>query len=310
MFVKENFYLIIPAFCIVFWAILCLIQKEFVTMTGDFRVHYNAGRVIHNDPRKIYDVSGFLYLPSYAVLFSVTISLLPYSLAPTVFYIINYIAAVLALIEYNKILKLMNVKEKNYRFIFLMVISNGFFVYNQFFFNQHKYILFLILLFILRRELEFNKYEKIKDLKYYLINYNLFIFALAIAPYFFYLLLIYVFQDISRNEILKKKNIQTYCLVAGLFVAQNFLFILYPELIFGFIDGLNHPAERNQKLKLIYLREFVNVSANTITILGIISNIILFALTIFLIYCKNKFSLIQKFGYFCIAYVFIGVYAY
>ncbi|TFF87119.1 MAG: hypothetical protein EU550_03935, partial [Promethearchaeota archaeon] len=278
-------------------------------MTGDFRVHYLAGRTIFIDPTKIYDVSGFLYLPIYAVIFSISISLLPYSLAPTVFYIINYIAAVLALVEYNKVLRLMNLEKKIHRFIFLMVISNGFFVYNQFFFNQHKYILFLILLFILRRELEFNKDEKIKDLRYNIINYSLFLIAIAIAPYFFYLLLIYMFQDISHDDIFKRENMHIYLLVALLFVAQNFLFLIYPDLIFGFLDGLRHPAERNQKLKLIYLREFVNVSAKTITFLGILSNVILFIITLILIYIK-KIGLIQKFGYFCIAYVFIGVYAY
>jgi len=75
------------------------------------------------------------------------------------------------------------------------------------------------------------------------------------------------------------------------------------------IYRINHPEFRNQKLKLLYLREWVNVSGITIILLCILSNIILSIVTLILIWYKNM-ELEQKFGFFCIAFILIGVYAY
>ncbi|MFX0139711.1 MAG: hypothetical protein ACFFDN_39090 [Candidatus Hodarchaeota archaeon] len=217
--------------------------------------------------------------------------------------------AIISLIEYDKILSLMNLKKKSHRFLFLIIISNGFFIYYQFIFNQSKYILLVIFLVIIRRELQFNNQYKVKDLKFYLINYCMFVFAIGMAPYFLFLLLIYIFHNIPQDEIFKKDNIKRYFTVILLFIAQNFLFIMYPRLILGFLEGINHPQNRNQKMKLLYLREWVDVSAEVITYLSIISNIILLIVSLFLI-SKEKMQIEQKFGFFSIFYILIGVYAY
>ena len=80
-------------------------------------------------------------------------------------------------------------------------------------------------------------------------------------------------------------------------------------MIIGFLEGINHPVFRNQKLKLIYLREWVNVSGIIIIFLVILSNIILVIVTLILIFNKNM-EIEQKFGFFSIAFILIGVYAY
>jgi len=305
----EKIYIIIPTICLGFWAIFSLYHTEFSYIYGDFIVFYRAGKQVLINPSKLYDDDRFLYMPSFAVLFAISLSLIPFPLAVMIFLFLNYIMGIISLIEYDRILSLMNLKKKSHRFIFLMMISNGFFIYYQFVFNQSKYILFVIFLVIIRRELQFNNQNKLKDLKYYIINYSLFVFAIGMAPYFLFLLLIYIFHNIPREEIFKIDRVKSYIIVLLLFTAQNFLFIIYPSLILEFLDGINHPQNRNQKLKLLYLREWLDVSANVIFYLSIISNIILLIVTITLI-SKEKMQIEKKFGFFSIFYILIGVYAY
>ena len=190
--------------------------------------------------------------------------------------------------------------------MFLMIISNGFFVHIQFFLLQTKYLVLLILLFIIRREFQYKKEEKEKDLKYYLINYNLFILAIGIAPQFIFYLLIYMFQDIPLNEIFKNENIKKYSLAVVFFVIQNFFFIIYPNQIFEFFKGFYYVSRKKKKMKLLYLSEWVNISSNLARTLSILSLITLIIITLILIY-KNKLELQKKFSYFSIAYILIGV---
>jgi len=200
VYIIDNLYLIIPAICIVLWAIFSLIHSNFSYISVDFMVFYRSGQIILHNPKLLYEDDRFLYMPSFAILFAISLSLLPVSISVIVFLLINYFMAVLSLLEYNKILTLMNLKEKIHRFLLLMIISNGFFVYYQFVFNQTKYILFFLILVVIRRELQSKKKIKIKDLKYFFINYSIFAFAIGIAPYFLFLLLIYIFHDIPYKS--------------------------------------------------------------------------------------------------------------
>ena len=307
--VKENLYLIIPAICIGLCALSYVVQMDFILFSLDFKTFYQSGKQIFKNPTKLYKNRGYLYMPSFALLFAISISLLPFTIASYIFLIINYVFAVLVILEYDKILILMNLKQKIHRFMFLMIISNGYFVYCQFLWNQTKYLLFFILVFIIRRELKYIKNEKEKDLKFYIINYGLFVFFIGIAPYFIFLFLIYIFQDIKFNQIFKKQNIKKYVLVALLFIAQNFLFFIYPSLIFDYLNGFNLPQRNRKAYFLFYLREWIQVSGYTMVLLTIISTIILFFYSLILIYC-NKLKIEQKFSYFALAYIFIGVFSF
>ena len=205
----SNLYIIIPAICILLWALHALYDTEFKSHSIDFKDFYNAGQQVFIDPLRIYD-SGFVYMPNMAFFFAISIALYPFSIAYKIFLIFNYVCALLVLKEYDKVLVMMDVKQKIQRFTFLMIISNGIYVYDQFFANQTKYLLFLLLIFILRREIQYNMQEKIKDLKFYLINYGLFILVIGMAPYFIFIFLIYIFQDIRIKELFDKVNIKKY----------------------------------------------------------------------------------------------------
>ena len=242
-------------------------------------------------------------MPNFAIFLGITLSIFPYDVGYWVLFTYNYIWGLLIIREFNKILILMDIREKIHRFLFLIIISNGFFVYNQFWFNQTKFLLLLILLYIMRREIQFSTEEK--DLKYYLINYNLFVLVLGMAPHFIFYLIIYMFQDIPRNEILKKKYLKNYGLCALFAVLQNFYYILYPFQIIGFLDGFNVVPRQEQKLKVLYLRDWVNTDRKTADFLNYLSLIFLILVTLILVY-NYKLTIQEKFGYLSIAYILFG----
>jgi hypothetical protein len=302
--------LIIPSICIGLWAIYALVDWNFNPMAGDFNIFYDAGRQILINPAKLYEVRGYRYMPSFALFFSISISLIPQKTAAYyVFFIFNYFLGVLTVLLFNKILMLMEVNKSINRFLFLIIISNGYFVYYQFVFNQSKYLTFVILLFILTRELDSIKYYTNKDMRYYFVNYFLFVFAMGMAPYFIFFLIIYLFHDIKKSEILHHINVKKYGLVVLLFVLQNFLFILYPHTVYKFLEGYYRPEKRPQYLKILYLREWVQLTSTQIRIFTLISTTILSLISIILVY-MNHLKIEEKFAYFALAYIFIGIFSY
>jgi len=310
--IKSILYILVPSICFGFWAIINLIRLNFVIPDNiqDFTVFYNSGKQILIDPSQLYNIVGYFYLPSFAALFSISISLFPFTIAYYIFYVFNYIFGVLAIIEFNKILLLMGLRKKIFRFIFIMIIFNGYFAYYIFRFNQTKFIVCLILLFIIRRELQFKKYKKVKNFSYNLINYSLFVFAIAIAPSFIFFLLIYIFHDIQMKSIFKKENLQIYCIVIFMFIIQNFLFVIYPSLLVRYLDGFSYiHIHGSHGIQLFYLREWFFPSYDERIILSIIFTTILIISCLILILNKNL-TLEKKFGYFSIFYLFTGVYSY
>ncbi|MFX1277590.1 MAG: hypothetical protein ACFFBP_23295 [Promethearchaeota archaeon] len=281
-------------------------------MSGDFTAFYEAGKKVLSDPENLYEwetADPYLYLPSLAISFSITLSLLPYLPAYFIFYIINYIAGILSILEFNKILKMMNVKKEMHRLIFLFIIANGYLVYIQFYFNQFKYLLFIIFLVIIRREIQFRLEEREKNHRYYLINYTLFVYAIGLAPYFIFTLFIYIFNDIKFQDLIEKENLKKYCILIVLFLLENFLFLIYPNLIFEFLKGFTRPGEERVKIKMLYLKGLIDVSASRMEKITYISIAILTALTILLILVKNL-KIEEKFSYFFLAYLFVGVFSY
>lgn len=306
--ITNNIYLIIPAICITIW-FLYFLFFYFDCGEGDFWCFYYGGRQVYINPLRIYDAKGFVYLPNIAFLFAISISLLPYYFSFNIFLIFNYIIALLILVEYDKILISMELKQKIQRFMFLMIISNGVFVFRQFQWNQTKYILFFLLIFILRREIQFNKFEKEKDLKFYLINYGLLIIAIGLAPYFIFLLFIYVFEGISKKDILNKKNVQRYIIAVLMFCAQNFVFFLAPSQFFHYIENFNMPDVRGDIFdNLIYLKGLITVPSE---IMPLMTFLFVFALSIvsLIIIFKKELIIYERFGFFFLAYIFLGIHS-
>jgi len=215
--IKENIYLIIPMSCIVLWAMMFLLLttyypnwQNFGFLYMDYFIWYKTGKIIYTDPSNLYyqhpepyNIS-YTWMPCWAMLFAISFSLMPLAIGYFILFTINIIAGVLFVREFNKVLTLLDVKRKLHRFLFLIITSNGFIILNIFLQNQPKLIVALIFFFILRREIQCRKEEIEKDLKYHLINYGLFVFAVGIAPYFIFLLLIYIFHDIKFKDLFKK----------------------------------------------------------------------------------------------------------
>ncbi|GAJ25038.1 unnamed protein product, partial [marine sediment metagenome] len=197
---------------------------------------------------------GYFYLPVFSLFFAIIAFLFPISIGQYVFFSIILIFAIFMTIEYNKILILMEVNKKIHRFIFLIIISNGFIVYRQFVLGQFKFIMGFLLVYVIRRELQVRKQDKEKNLKFYVINYGLLLIVVAIFPFFVLLLLIYIFQDINIKNLLNKRNLQKYCIVILMFAAQNFLFFIYPSYIFSFLNlFLQHSSTEGVALPQYYL---------------------------------------------------------
>ncbi|MFX0132327.1 MAG: hypothetical protein ACFFDN_01645 [Candidatus Hodarchaeota archaeon] len=287
-FIKENFHLIIPFLCIVFWGLLYLYVVGFILgREFDFGVYYEGGKQIQKNPEDLYKVSGYAYLPARAFLYSITFSLFPLIIAASIHYVLVFIFGFLYIREFDKILILMDLKEKIHRFPLLLIISNGTYVLTQFEYNQEKFLIAFLLFFILRRELLFRKEEMTKDLKYYLINYGLFVYIVAIAPYLLLIIVVYIFHDIKLNELFSKFNLKKYGICVGMFFIQNFLLILYPNLIIDFLlSESTVQLEGDLYIMLIY-----------IMFLSILPLILII---------KKDLSIEARFGWFFFVWIFVG----
>lgn len=314
--IRDNIYLIIPMICIILWGISFLLIAIFTNRFSgfiyhDFKIFYECGKKVIEDPTQLYKydygyAAGYFYLPSFAMLMAVSISLLPYNVAYFVFYGINIIFAMILVRQFNSILVLVDVKKKIHRFMFLMIISNGFVIFNIFLQNQLKFIIGAILFFILRRELQWRKEEKEKDLKYNLVNLGLFIFTIAMAPYLIFLLVIYIFQDIRIKDIFKKDNVIIYGIAVLWFIAQNFLFIIYPSLIYDFLLGMNFSA-KVEFFWLYYMSEWVYLSTNELILYSIFNIIVTIIITLILL-SRTKLKVEEKFAYFAFCSLYYSLF--
>ncbi len=310
---KENLYLIIPILCIGIWALYFLWTRNFILndlYQEDFMIFYLSGKQILKDPSKLYTYDyegydvGYVYLPGFAMFFSITFSLLPRFIAPYFFFLFSYIVAIFFTREYDKILILLGLKEKKYRFLFLIIISNGSVVFFQFLLNQAKYTIGFILFFILRRELQYNMENIKKNVKFYLVNYGLFVFIISTGPYLLFLLLIYLFHDISRSELFEKENIKKYCIAFLMIFVQNILFVIYPRLIFDYMKIFLKWNEFS--VKHFYLRDlrkkFIPISDSVQEGIAFTLNIIMYTV-ILIIFLNTKLKIEEKFAFFSLCLI-------
>ncbi len=324
--VKANIYIIIPLYCIICWALYYAAIVNFLSsdyVSYDFTNYYYCGERVIKKPRDLYRknidhdvIYGYKYLPNFAVIIGVPLYLLipTITLAYKIFFIINIILGIIFMILFNKVLYLMNLKKKLYRFMFLIVISNGWLVLQQYRHNQTKYLLGVIILFILKRELQYKKKQIEKDFKYNLIHYNLFIFIVGSFPYFIFYILIIIFQDIPKNEIFKKDNLKKYFFLIILFIGQNFLFILYPDLIFKYYEVYQIEnrrfGDKFAHFYLLFFDAYLDKIPKIYRINFIIAlNIILIAIAFGLIFVK-KLKLEEKLGFMSLSILFLNYVAY
>ncbi|MFX1383362.1 MAG: hypothetical protein ACFFBP_13045 [Promethearchaeota archaeon] len=305
--------------CVGFWALYWQIMIKFMVETShfDFGIYYYSGRQIWSNPRRFYEEDygysiGIAYLPFFLVLWAISLSLLPYNISYFIWYIFIYLFAFLFILEFNKILTLLEVKERNYRFLFLIIISNGWLVLHQFALSQSKFLVGLILFYIIRRELQYKKMDLEKSIKYYWWTYFLFILIVGMVPYFMILLLIYIFHDIHKEELFAKLNLKKYGIVIVMILAQNFLFFLHPILIFDFLRIWRRYQERQFELKhfyLLFINDVFSISDVIKFAVSLTLLIIMYIVAVILIITK-KIRLIDKFSYFAVSFLFLNYLAY
>ena len=290
-YLKNNFHIIIPFICVIIYALIWLFHVNFI-LGGefDFYIWYIAGKQALKNPARLYDVKAYVYMPARACLFAVTFSLLPLIVAAYIHYILIFFFALIYLREFDRILKLFGLNEKIHRFLFLMILSNGAPVLGQFMYNCEKYLAGYILFYIVRKTFEFRELGVEKNLKETIIIYGMFVFLVSTLPNLIILMIIYIFHDVNYKDLFKKRNITNYLIVIGMFAALNFLFIIYPRLIFVFLFGGGRFLLRTTPVRTI------------------ISLIILIIITIILL--KNKtLKLEMKFAWYSFAGIFFDIFS-
>ncbi|MFX1383554.1 MAG: hypothetical protein ACFFBP_14020 [Promethearchaeota archaeon] len=306
--IKDNLYLIIPIITTTLWMLYCFwFFREDIMRSGYYHSDLLSYHVIgYNaifDPSKNYP--GQWYMPISGYFFFITFTIWPIPVAHWISIGLNYIFAILLLFEFNKILKLMEIEEKVHRFLFLIIPANGWIIFWQFQTNSHKFLTGFIILFILRREILWNKEEREKDLIYYIINYGLFLFILGWMPYLVYFLIIYIFYNIPIREILKKEHLKKYLILFLLFIIQNFYYIINPYAFYIFLTvGLGRPSHHGYFF-LLYTR--LELPAETMLLISNILVTILFIIC-FLITFIRSLTIQQKFTYFSIFYILLGTF--
>jgi hypothetical protein len=310
-YLNQNYQLIIPILSLTGWCFYSMLHENFFlnvfnALGFDFGPLYYAGQQVFVDPSHLYDTYGYFYLPIFSIIYGLLFSWQPPFLAWYIHYIFVYFLAFLSLLQLNKILLHLEVKNKSKRALINSLFMFGWPLYIIFYLNQAKFIVILSFLFVVRRELEYKRLNKEKNYLFFVINYSLLIFSLSIAPYLFFLVLIYVLHDINYKEILKKENLRKILMFVSIFLVQNFLFLVYPNLIFDFVEkGFNFQSGSIDVM--IFWDIPINLGATPMTILRICCMISMLLLTLYFWIFKNNLTLESKFGYFAIALLYLNV---
>lgn len=258
---RVNRVLVIPIVLLLIISIYAILHESFFLVKvengfyEDLQMFYRGGKILLIDPSDIYSVVGYFYSPSFSIFSLLLFYFFPLWEAHFVLWGLNIILGIGLIIELNKIFKLMELNNDLYRVIFLSIAILSWDVYGQFYFPQAKMIVAFIIFFVIRREMEFREE---KSLKYYIINYSLMSFSLGISPYFIFLYMIIFINDVGRENLLRRSSIEKLFLFAIIILAENFLFILYPNLIFDFFDkglGFSNGEGWNWDIYVFYLRD-------------------------------------------------------
>ena len=300
----RKYIIFIPILILLAWAVFAILHENFYIdrIQMDFSIFYRAAVRIVDNPNNLYlGDPGYYHLPAFAYFFTF-IALFPHWQAHLVLFSLNIFIGIFFILELNKILKLIGLENNIYRTIFISIICCSFNIYVQFYFPQVKLILALILFFIIRREFEWKKLERQKDVKYYLINYFLIVFSLSIAPYYIFIYITIIIHDIGKTNLLKKQSIYHYLVILIIFLLQNFILLLYPNLIIEYLTrGITFADIHN----IAYLDDLIleyNIEMNSTLVFLIplvVSNLII---------CFSPYELPKKLGLSGLCYVFFNCY--
>ncbi|MFX1256865.1 MAG: hypothetical protein ACFFAN_03320 [Promethearchaeota archaeon] len=107
-------------FLTIFLTIYSLLKLNLkVENKTDFTIFYNAWTIFISEPQNLYDVRAYYYMPSFSLVFC-WLSYFDITNAYFIFLAINLMLGILCILEFDKIMKLLNV-DKNLRIIFLLI---------------------------------------------------------------------------------------------------------------------------------------------------------------------------------------------
>jgi hypothetical protein len=275
-----------------------------LAIDDDFHMFHEAGVQFWNNYSLIYEVPGFLYLPSFAVVSAFLFAPLPLWEAHFVLFSINLFLGIIFVIELDKIYELCGLKSRLNRLLFLSVSTASWFVYIQFYHPQAKLIVGVILFYILRKTLEFRKAKKEKTYLNYFIEYFLLSFALGISPYLIFMVFLLILDDIGSSNLLKKESIKKYLLFGGIFLAQNILFVISPNIIMDYITAGFGRYGGHPSINLFYVREWLSFEYA-----DIVENILTGLLLVFCIILGiSRLKLPVKIGISSLLYLLLGTF--
>jgi len=308
-FFKSKIHLIISTLCLTFWMLLFLIWYKFKIYHVDFHIFHEAFKKILNNPQELYNIDiegwGYYYLPSFAGFFSF-LGFFNLTTAAYIFLTFNFILSILLILIFNRILISLNLKNKWSRLSFLLLVSNGWIIFDQYRTLQTKLLVSLIFLSIIWKEMYYRKEEKEKTIFSFTLNYFFFVFALGMVPQLIFLFIIYLFHDIRISNFFKRDNTLRLLLVVSIIIFENFLFFIYPELISDFLKGFTGNIDE-KSIRALFISDF---QFSNKYFLIIIRYLMLF-LTIIItlgITINKRISIEWKFSLFCITFLFLDIF--
>ena len=280
---KIKLYLVVPCIVIVVWFIYALVHPSvwfyMLDQVSDLTWMYYTGKQVLIDPSVLYAYNALhnsYYLPAFSIF--AALFLAPFTLigAHYAMAILNIFLGMFFVLELNKIYKLLGLKEEWKRFVLLMISVCSWMVYGQFFAPQNKLIVASIFIVSIRMQLQ----SKILSTKKGYFYYFLMIFALSIAPYFVFIFLILLIDDIKLKDFLKKKSIKKFIILALFVSIQNYLYFIYPHFLFdglikkGLLYGIERGITTFWLMDSVYL--FTNILLSTFLLISLfVGNIII-----------------------------------
>ncbi|MHA1196547.1 MAG: hypothetical protein ACTSSM_10675 [Promethearchaeota archaeon] len=302
-----KIYTIFPVCCLILYLFLTLFNGY---NAYDFPAFYYAGKYIFINPEIIYtDIinPGYFYFPSFAILIS-PLSLLPLSIAKFIFLFISFFFAILSIYTFNQILILKKVKNIYIRFLFLLILSNGYIIIRTFEMGQPKFIMSFLILYFIKREIKIrDSIEERPSLKFLFIQYSILIFIIGTIPSFIFILIIYIFNNINYKDIFSKEQLKKYGLVFIVFLYQNFIFLINPKLIINFLNWgsqIGLLSESSLPMMIVFSFSIEFISDMALKIFSIIAMTIISSLLIF----NKKLELEEKIGIFAFSSLLLNVF--
>ncbi len=325
-FLTDNIYIIIPILFLLFWMFLSIIKDDFYIYDGvDLPSFYYSGKYIYTNPELVYTGISppYFYLPCFAEIFSI-ISIFDFNTAAWIYLFIIFVFGILYLREFNKLLVVKGVSNKLNRFLFLIVISNGVIILQNFDFFQTKFITLFFILLLLRREIQYREIIKDQfDLKFVFTQLFILAFAISMFPQFAFIVIIYLFKDISKiKDIFSISQLKIYGLFIIILAVQNFIVFVFPNLLLDFLTkGIGFYNRVGNISDFIPSKIFESKNSFSVGLFPylalifsikelwftIVSLTIMVLITIFLI-SKFKLKIEEKFAYFFLGSLFFSIY--